>query len=544
MRAAALALALSVALALALRVWGADWQLPWQFHPDEGHYTWKALDLIDDETLNPRYFRNPSLFTYVLHAQYRLLGFQPSKADEEAGTASGLWRPPSGVAYVGRLNSAILGAATAGVAGWIGWRLLGPWSGVAASLFLGLAFIHVRDSHYATNDVPAVFLLTLCVGAALEVLRRPGVGWYLAVGALGGLATSAKYNAGLFFVPLVAAHVLASRPAACKKDGTARRVSLLSDSGKLAASFATAALAYLAGTPYTLLTFDRFWADFRTQMRLGGEGWEGQVPGPSGPLYFASIVEGVGLPMLVLAVAGLILVLRTRPRQAIVLAALPLAYQLFMLRTELFFVRFALPLVPFLCVFAACAVTLVARSVGRSGPGAVVGIALALAAVVHPAVSSIRHNVLVSRDDTRVLAAAWAVGNIPPGVKVLVEDYTIRDRRPRAYGGPSWQLDTDLFNVNDVSTSDPTASLRGSRRYVIVSSFQYERFAGDAPKLARQTAFYTALEREGRLMATFGPGHGDAPIPFDLEDLYTPFWGLERYERPGPTIRIFEVGGR
>ena len=168
--------------------------------------------------------------------------------------------------------------------------------------------------------------------------------------------------------------------------------------------------------------------------------------------------------------------------------------------------------------------------------------ALAAAALVQPAVDVVRHNALVTREDTRVLAARWALASVPPGAKVALEEYTIRDRRPRAYGGPSWQLDTDLFNVNNVQAADPTRALRGPHRYFIVSSFQYERFRGDTPKLARQTAFYSALEREGRLLAEFTPGRDGTSVPFDLEDLYTPFWGLERYERPGPTIRIYEVG--
>jgi hypothetical protein len=533
-------------ISLVVRVWGADWQLPWQFHPDEGHYTWKALDLIGEESLNPKYFRNPSLFTYLLYAQYRLLGFQPPTADEQAATATSLWRPPSGVAFVGRLNSALLGAATVGVVGWIGWRLLGPWAGVVASAFLGLAFIHVRDSHYATNDVPSVFLLMLCIGFCLEILRHPTLGRYLLAGIFGGLATSAKYNAGLFVVPLLIAHGLAISPLLGRPDRSklAKAGSMWwVAGGRLLVSLAASAFAYLAGTPYTLITFAEFWAGFRTQMRLGGEGWEGQVPGPSGPLYLLATLQGVGLPMLLLAVVGCVLLARERRREAVVLLAFPLAYVLFMLRTELFFVRFALPLTPFVCLFAACGVTLVAKAVKLPALRVAVGLSLAVAALVHPAANVIAHNVLIANEDTRALAARWAVEHVPHDRMVLVEDYTIRDRRPRAYGGPAWQLDTDLFSVNDVSPADPAAELRGRPRYVIISSFQYERFAGAAPRLARQSAFYTALERDGRLIASFGPGHDGASIPFDLEDLYTPFWALERYERPGPTIKIYEVPG-
>src|SRR5688572_3713037 len=155
LRAPAFALAAVAILALAVRLWGLGWQLPWQFHPDEGHYTWKAVDLMSQETLNPKYFRNPSLLTYVFLAEYRLLGFQPPRLDDQAATAEGLFRPPSGFAYLGRLTSALMGVLNVLAIGWIGWRALGPWTGVLGALFLALAFIHVRDSHYATNDVPS-----------------------------------------------------------------------------------------------------------------------------------------------------------------------------------------------------------------------------------------------------------------------------------------------------------------------------------------------------------------------------------------------------
>jgi hypothetical protein len=543
-----LALAAVVVVALAVRLWGLGWQLPWQFHPDEGHYTWKAIDLISQETLNPKYFRNPSLFTYVLLAEYRLLGFQPPKSDELAATADGLFRPPSGVAYVGRLTSALMGVLNVLAIGWIGWRMLGPWTGVLGALFLALAFIHVRDSHYATNDVPSVFLLTLSVGASLGLLRRPTLSGYVLAGLFGGLATSTKYNAGLFVVPLLVAHgVVAWRervsptPNPSPVRGVGAIVSLVVP---IALAGLVAILAYLAGTPFTILDFPKWLADFRTQASFVDEGWEGQAKLAPGLQYVLALGAGIGWVMLGLAVAGAALLARRRPAVAAVLLAFPVAYLLFMLRSELFFVRFALPAVPFLCLLAAVAVVAVARAAARYGTvlGIVTASLLTVAALYQPTLDTMRHNVLIGQDDTRVLAANWTLTNLPPGAKLAVEEYTIRDRRPRAYGGPAWQLDTDLLDVNQLRRADPTAPLRGSTRYFMISSFQQDRFAGRPDSPQRQ--FYEALASQGRVVARFAPGRADHAIPFDLEDLYSPFWGLERYERPGPTITVYELPPR
>ncbi len=557
-RTPAAALATVVLLALAVRLWGIGWQLPWQFHPDEGHYTWKAIDLLSQDTYNPKYFRNPSLLTYVFLAEYRLLGFQPPKADADAATADGLWRPPSGVAFVGRLTSAILGVLTVLVIGLMGWRALGPWVGVLGALFLALAFIHVRDSHYATNDVPSVFLLTISVAASLALLRGPRLGRYLLAGLLGGLATSTKYNAGLFVVPLLVAHGIAvwrawrgphpRTPSPASRRGGAtsgERGALVANLvGPLALAGIAALLAYLAGTPYTVLDFPKWLADFRTQASFVDEAWEGQAQLPAGLPYLLALGTGMGWAMLVAAVVGAVALARTRPATLAVLAAFPVAYLVFMVRSDLFFVRFALPAVPFLCLLAGVGVVAVANALDRRNvaPAGLLAAMLSMSVLGQTSLDTVRHNQLLGEDDTRVLAARWALANVGRCSKMAVEEYTIRDRRPRAYGGPAWQLDTDLLDVNEIKRADPTAPLRGTTRYFMLSSFQGDRFAGgpDAP----QRQFYEALAREGRVVARFSPGTDGTPIPFDLEDLYSPFWSLDRYERPGPTITVYELPGR
>ncbi|MFN8636380.1 MAG: glycosyltransferase family 39 protein [Chloroflexota bacterium] len=535
-----LALLAIVALGLAVRLWGIDWQLPWQFHPDEGHYSWKAMDLIGQDTLNPKYFRNPSLQTYLFLAEYRLLGFQASKADEQAATADGLFRPPSGVAFVARVTVAIFGALTVLALAWAARPVVPAWAAIVGGLFLALAFIHVRDSHYATNDVLPVLLLALSVGYALRIWRDPRLSSYLLAGLFGGLATSTKYNAGLFVVPLVVAHGLAVWSSASYRDWR-RSLAPLVLAGVVAFSM------YLAGTPYTVLDFPKWLADFRTQSSFVDEPWEGQAKLPPGVAYAQALVAGLGWPMLVLGVFGIVARLRQPDarRGALVLLSFPLAYLAFMSRSELFFVRFALPVVPFVCLFAGVGVWEIWRLARTRGQtlGMAAAVIATVVALIQPTVDTVRHNLLIAQEDTRVLAARWAVENVPKGAKMALEEYTIRDRRPRAYGGPSWQLDTDLLDVNQLKRADPLAPLRGTTRFVMISSFQQDRFGVGGPD-SPQLQFYEALAQQGRVVARFGPGRDGQPIPFDLEDLYSPYWGLDRYERPGPTVTVYELPGR
>jgi hypothetical protein len=302
--------------------------------------------------------------------------------------------------------------------------------------------------------------------------------------------------------------------------------------------------AYLAGTPFTILDFPKWKADFLTQASFVDEGWEGQAKLPLGAPYLLALGAGIGWVMLALSIYGAVVLVRRWPAIGAVLVSFPVAYLLFMSRSELFFVRFALPVVPFLCLFAAVAVVSVVSTIAAHKAALAVPYAamLVFAGIGQPTFDTIRHNMLIGEDDTRALAAEWALANVPPGAKMQVEEYTIRDRRPRAYGGPVWRLDTDLLDVNKLDRADPTEPLRGQTRYFMISSFQQDRFSGGPNSPQRQ--FYDALAQQGRVVARFSPSVDGEPIPFDLEDLYSPFWSLDRYERPGPTITVYELPPR
>ena len=55
-----------LALALGLRLWGLNWGLPWGFHWDEIRYVDVAQEMLRTGDPNPRYFKNPSLLTYLI----------------------------------------------------------------------------------------------------------------------------------------------------------------------------------------------------------------------------------------------------------------------------------------------------------------------------------------------------------------------------------------------------------------------------------------------------------------------------------------------
>lgn len=517
----ALAVGAVLLLALGLRVWSVDWQLPWQFHPDEGHYVWKAVDIVQDGNLNPKYFRNPSLFTYLLALQLKLLDLAGLA---QRGLIEGVetLRPPSLYVLLGRVTSALLGVANVALTIRLGDVLLGRPNGLLGGLLLAICFLHVRDSHFATNDVPATFFLTASVLAS-ALLARSGRGRHAVLaGLLGGLATSAKYNAGFFTVPLLIAHGAAYGRRALTPGALLR----------LGGAGLAAAAGYLVGTPYTLLAWPTFRDDFLVQQRFGRSGWEGQGPEPVALLYLDALGQGLGWATLVFSALGFLLLARRRPLALALLAGYPVAYLGFMLGVKLFFARFAVPVLPFLCLAAAYGALAVARLARAGWPRLTLLVALTVGLVAQPLWNDVLHNRILSQPDTRVLAYAWLDANLPPQARLIVDDYSVRDRRPRADLPDRARFELDV--VNALSERSLAAYRQAGYQYAVASSFQYQRFRGRADT-------YAELERNAQLVAVFTPTADGRELLFDIEELYSPFHDLARHARPGPTIKIYAL---
>ena len=97
-------------LALGLRLWGLTWIPARGLHPDENHYAEVAAGMVRNGDPNPRYFQNPSLFTYLIAGQLlavRALGplAEPLGPD-----------PVSAAFRLARLDGALLGTAGVGLA--------------------------------------------------------------------------------------------------------------------------------------------------------------------------------------------------------------------------------------------------------------------------------------------------------------------------------------------------------------------------------------------------------------------------------------------
>ena len=548
------ALAAVLAAGLALRTWGLGFGLPHTAaRPDESLLVHRALAVAGGD-LNPGFFNYPSLHIYLLAGLYGLYYLLLRSMAEVSGAQDFLFRflaDPGGVWLLGRALTAAMGTATLVWVYRAARSIDGPAAGLAAAVLGAGAFLHVRDSHFLTVDVPAAFWAAGSFALALQHLGDGRRRILLAAAVLGGLSASTKYATALFLPALLAAAFLSPLP------GPRWRTA--------AAVLAAWGLAFAAASPYVVLDPQAFWRDFSFEWRHFGRGHG--IDLGNGWLHHLtfSLRHGLGWPLLAASVAGLCwFAARRRAGDLLILAGV-VVYFLVAGAGASLFVRYVIPLVPLACVAAACALCRAA------GGGMAATVAAGLLLAVPPTAASLAHDRLLARTDTRVLAAAWIEENVEPGStlaftgssyghpqlrpeKAWIERQLREARRAGERGrrlalqlqNPSWPpgpaydlVELRGTNPRGLSSLWPPArpsELRARGVDWLVVQRHPLAYAAIPGILAAELSSLDPVAEWDPFVA-----EGETPVYDPLDAYYAPLSGHRAVRRPGPLLRIYRL---
>jgi 4-amino-4-deoxy-L-arabinose transferase-like glycosyltransferase len=388
-------------LAFALRIAGIRWGLPdathfFSFHPDEFETAGRASRILNTGNWDPEFFNYGSLFLYVT----TLLAWPLH--------ALGVVKTVVGTHVLGRLVAAAAGAATAVVARSMARRIAGPSFAALAGLFVALAPGHVLHSSFATVDALATLLAALSIDRALAARGSGRRRAFALAGAAAGLAAGTKYAAGLALAaPLAAALLSADRAAA--------RVRL----ARAGAAVAAAAVAFLVAVPYAAVTPEAFRRDVGFELivhpREGhfdyfegtGDGWTHHLT--------ANLPYALGLPLLLLGVAGVLVLAARRRADDVVLLAFALPYFFGLGLSNVRFLRYTLPLVP---VAAVAAAAVLERFRSADPPRLALPRVLGAVALGWAAMLAAIQIAGMLRPDPRTRAADWIRDRVPAGASI------------------------------------------------------------------------------------------------------------------------------
>ncbi|WP_210438346.1 glycosyltransferase family 39 protein [Nocardioides xinjiangensis] len=524
-RAAAWLVAVVVA-ALVVRLVGLRHGLPHAYNADEElHFVPHAAAAADGDW-STGYFENPTGLTYLL-----ALVFRAALPGDDATAL--LADDPGLVLTVARLVVAVLGTATVLVVGLAGRRAFGAAAGTWAAAFVGLSFLPVFYAHHALNDAATMLPVALGLLACLRLHEHGGTATAAVAGAAIGVATGTKYLAA----PMVAvvALALAMRVAA----GRQRLASGLRDLGVAAVA---CLVGLLALNPFVVVHAGTFWRQVTGQSAQAATGKLGQT-GSAWLGYPATLLWGLGLVPVLLAIGGLALAWRRERQKAVLLLALPVLLYLWMASHDRWFARWMLPAYPALAVLAGLGAARTADALRRRLRGRTRPVATALLAVValaQPVAGVVRSDRLLLSTDTRAEALAFLVRQ-PGGGRIVVEPAVPESYR-RELRAAGWQLfpverPFQRYEIGLHPGLLDTYRAAG-RCWVMVNSHQRDR--GLAAGLTDAAAYYARLAAEGRrvlAVSPYEPGVIRPEFSYDFSFNYYP----SSYDRPGPVVELHRL---
>lgn len=161
-------------LSVLTRFWGINFCLPnVNCHPDEKYAV--AIVSAPYKNFSPTNFNYPSLYKYFLlffYFVYFVCGFLLGRYNSLDDFAIEFAVDPSFFYLINRILVAALGVLTVFTVYKVAKLIFDKKIAVVASFLLSLNYLHVRESHFGTVDVPMTFMVTL---AFLYIIKV----WYL-----------------------------------------------------------------------------------------------------------------------------------------------------------------------------------------------------------------------------------------------------------------------------------------------------------------------------------------------------------------------------
>ncbi len=410
------------AAAAALRFTAISYGLPHTYNADEPHIINMAVS-FGGGSLRPHSFKYPALWPSLLAGLYGLWfslwsGFGLRKAPLDFAALYGF--EATGFYLIARVVAALSSLAALVVVARVERNNTTPMRWPYGALVLAFSPALIDLAHGAKPDSLMLLFITGAWACALRFQAGGPRGWLYATAALVGAGCSTQYTAAPAALLIPLAWLL--------RDGGRPALSWLIQ----AALFAAA--AFFAGSPFVAIDFRRFiadWSDYADLCRLRQHDAAAMAKTVAYNLW---TYGGEGSPAGAAAVFGLLALARRRMRRALLLFAPIAAYFVVLTGSaDGGWQRYLFGAFPALAILSGEGLALL----GGERPWR--RTAVAVLVVVPALLLSASYVADLRRPDTRAVAEAWMMANIPVGETILLD---LPHASPRAI--PSQEQCRDL----------------------------------------------------------------------------------------------------
>jgi 4-amino-4-deoxy-L-arabinose transferase-like glycosyltransferase len=485
-------------IAISARIWGISYDLPYIYHPDEPWPIRIAHHMLGTGDLNPHFFDWSSFVLYtnlfvqaVYYSIDKLLGFR-----EISTISNPLVEITMGVTYtsepmlviLGRCVTMLFGIGTIAAIIRAGRELSTTLqAGMAAGLMMAVSPTSVSLNRFITPDTFATFFLTMTFLASIFIFRQGKTWSYILAGICMGLAVSSKYNSGLIVIVIFAGHFLRTGLSGYKDH-------------RLFLALFISILAFIAATPFALLDFPKFYADFLST----GQHYSTGHPGMEGdPLtWYLSYAWRSGGIFYIFAVLEMSFGIYSRSKETILLSIFPVTYFLFISNFIVRNDRTFLPVTPFLFLLAALFLirlwnisSNLQQKVSRQ-LFTILLICLFITGLFQSSLKTITDTIQLTTVDSRETARVWIDNNVQAGDKIMVESY-------------SPFVDPARFSVQGVGRiieHEPQWYIDQEIDYLVFSEGMFGRFYDKSGRYEYETSKYDLFFSRFQLVKIFTDG--------------------------------------
>ncbi|HKP52258.1 MAG TPA: glycosyltransferase family 39 protein [Chloroflexia bacterium] len=334
----------------------------------------------------------------------------------------------SGLQQTGRVLAGLFDAITALLVFGIGARLWGGWPGLVASAFYALAVLPIQEGHFFISDPFMVTFTTATLLCSVLFFQTRRVLFILLAGLCVGLAMACKFSAApVVVLPL---SVVLMR-ALVKGEGDGQKVAWGRAFAWTGMALGGAFLGLFVGDPFALLDAPTYLAQLGEEARIQSgaiDVWFTRKYVGTWPVVHLGVqmvLLGAG-PLVGLAGMAGIGVVATRVWaqrrlvEALLLVGMGVYFAVISL-LETRWVRYFLPLVPYLCLFAtAFGFWIYERAAQRGMRPIWRGAALAML-LVSALLGAVAVNSIFRSEHTQLKASRWVFNNVPPGSRIGIE---------------------------------------------------------------------------------------------------------------------------
>ncbi|MEN9328140.1 MAG: hypothetical protein RI947_948 [Candidatus Parcubacteria bacterium] len=351
-------------IGFALRLYNQRWDNGLQIHPDERAITMFAEKIHFFDQLDPDFFSYGSLPIYLLKALTQFFTWLIPT-----------WFTVDAMYTIGRTLSVIFDMGTAYLLFVLVKKISNKKIAVLSLFFYVMAFFPIQNSHFYIVDVQVTFYVTLLLTLLLRYIEKPTLKNALLVGIVHGLCLAVKITP-VIFVPFIIVILLVNQ---LKKNlGIVKNA--IRAFKPLYIYVGSIVLTYLICVPYSILNHTKYIHDMTEQLRLNSNPYEfpftlQYVDTTPYIYYFKNIILwGAGPIIAIMAFLGICIALfHYRPhtlqkgispfksiqefvRRHYIPVTIALFYAYYVLiigRSAVKFMRYMLPVYPFIALMAA-----------------------------------------------------------------------------------------------------------------------------------------------------------------------------------------------